>query len=73
LLDPGEMKVRLTKKYAERIDGVDLVDRDVGEMLDLPTEQARLLIAEEWAMPDRRGANGAPPKMERRRADDHSS
>ena len=51
------MKVRLTKKYAERIDGVDLVGRDVGDMLDLPTEKARLLVAEEWAMPDRRGAS----------------
>lgn len=68
------MKVRLTKKYAERIDGVDLVDRDIGEMLDLPAEKARLLVAEEWAMPDRRGENGPPPpKTERRRADDHSS
>lgn len=58
------------KKYAERIDDVDLVDRDVGEILDLPPEKARLLVAEEWAMPDRRSASGSPPNTERRRAED---
>jgi hypothetical protein len=40
------MQVRLTKKYAERIDGVDLADLVVGESFDLPEEKARLLVAE---------------------------
>jgi hypothetical protein len=43
------MKVRLTKKLAERIDGVYLGDRHVGDVLDLRPEEARLLIAEQWA------------------------
>lgn len=38
-------------------------------MLDLPAEAARVLVAEEWAMPDRRSASGSPPTTERRRAD----
>jgi hypothetical protein len=33
------LKVRLTKKYAENIDGVDLADHAVGEMLDSPSEK----------------------------------
>ena len=64
------MKVRLTKKYAENIDGVDLADHAVGEMLDLPAEKARLLLAEQWAAPDRRNEIGAAPTAPRRRADD---
>jgi hypothetical protein len=63
-----EVKVLLTKKYAERIDGVDLRRREVGDILDLPAEKAHLLVAEEWAMPDRRSRN-VPSGSERRRAD----
>jgi hypothetical protein len=43
------MKVRLTKKLAECIDGVDLSDSHVGDVLDLSEAEARLLIAEQWA------------------------
>jgi hypothetical protein len=43
------MKVRLTKKLAECIDGVDLADRRVGEVFELTAEDARLLVAEAWA------------------------
>jgi len=48
------MKVRLTKKFADEIDGVDLSGRHVGETLDIPPPKARLLLAEEWAAPERR-------------------
>jgi hypothetical protein len=44
------MKVRLTKKLAECIDGVALHDCSVGDVLDLPRTEARLLLAEEWAV-----------------------
>jgi hypothetical protein len=47
------MKVRLTKKLAECIDGVELNDARVGDVLDLPAPQARLLLAEQWAVPHR--------------------
>jgi len=43
------MRVRLTRKLADRIDGVDLRGCVVGDVLELPRAQASLLIAEEWA------------------------
>lgn len=46
-----DVRVRLTKKFAEEIDGVDLSGRSVGEVFRLPEEQARLLMAEHWAVP----------------------
>jgi hypothetical protein len=46
------MKVRLTRKLADWIDGVDLRLGRVGDVLDLPRAQARLLVAEQWAVPD---------------------
>src|SRR5262245_13277532 len=49
------MKVRLLRKLAECIDGVDLSRRQVGEVFDLSRAEARLLIAEQWAEPARRG------------------
>ena len=43
------VKVLLTRKLAECIDGVDLSDRHVGEVIDVPPTHARLLLAEQWA------------------------
>jgi hypothetical protein len=63
------MKVRLTKKLAHVIDGVDLGGHSVGETLDLPPRQARLLLAEEWAAPERRERTELV--ISGRRADDH--
>jgi len=48
------MKVRLTRKYAERIDGIDLRGREPGDLLDLSMGEARLLVAEQWAIPEQR-------------------
>ena len=50
------MKVRLTRKLAESIDGVDLVDRRVGDVFEVPEIAARLLLAEGWAV----GESAAP-------------
>jgi hypothetical protein len=55
------MKVRLTRKLADCIDGVDVAPYSVGDLLDLPAGDARLLLAEEWAVP-------AHPSGERDRA-----
>ena len=41
--------VRLTHKYAQVINGVDLSQRKVGDRLPLPARDARMLIAEGWA------------------------
>jgi hypothetical protein len=49
------MRVRLTRKLAEAIDGVDLSGHAVGETFDLARRDAQLLMAEGWAERDRRG------------------
>lgn len=53
--------VRLTRKYADMIDGVDLAAAHVGDELKLPTHDADMLIAEGWAEPtsERRGGRRA--------------
>jgi hypothetical protein len=43
--------VRLTRKYANAIDGVDLSHHNVGDYLNLDARDARMLIAEGWASP----------------------
>ena len=43
------LRVRLTRKYAEVIDGVNLTEAHVGDQLDLPQHDAEVLIAEGWA------------------------
>jgi hypothetical protein len=55
--------VRLTRKYAAVIDGVDLTNADVGDRLDLSQRDADVLIAEGWAEP-------APARKGPRRAND---
>jgi len=55
---PSFTSVRLTRKYAEKIDGVDLSRNQVGDLLDLPHRDARMLIAEGWAAPCERGSTG---------------
>ena len=45
------MKVRLTRKLSETINGVDLSRARIGQELVLPVRDARLLIAEGWASP----------------------
>jgi hypothetical protein len=43
--------VELTRKYAEAIDGIDLSQCKVGDLLRLHPDAARVLIAEGWASP----------------------
>jgi hypothetical protein len=63
------MWVRLTRKYAEEIDGIDLSGHEAGDFISLSSDEARLIIAEGWGHPDRRIASAA--NEHRRRADDH--
>ena len=60
------MKVRLTRKYADSIDGINLRGRQPGDVFELRPEDARLLVAEEWAVPERREgqAPGSPHRRE---------
>ena len=50
------MKVRLVRKLAMMVDGVDLSNHEIGDVLDLPERKGRLLIAEGWAVAERRDA-----------------
>lgn len=59
------MRVVLTRKLADCVDGVELTGWRVGDVLDLPDQEASLLLAERWAIRDRRIANVASP-VERR-------
>lgn len=60
--DMQAMRVRLTRKFADRIDGVNLDGYQVGEVLDLPPTEARLLLIEEWAVAER-GASEHPRQI----------
>ena len=62
------MRIVLMRKLAKCLDGVDVSDREVGDVLDLPTAAARALVAERWAIPDRRAAQIHVASLERRRA-----
>jgi hypothetical protein len=58
------MRVRLIKKFAEMIDGIDLSGRSVGDVLNVNPSEGKLLIAEQWAVggdepsPSRPGFSG---------------
>lgn len=45
------IRVRLTRKLALVLNGVDVSDCEVGDVLALPEDDARMLIAERWAAP----------------------
>jgi hypothetical protein len=61
------MKVVLMRKLAATMDGIDVAEHQVGDVLDLTPAEARILVAEEWGIPDRRRDGGTPPADERRR------
>jgi hypothetical protein len=44
------VRVQLIRKLANAIDGVDVAGRAVGDSFDVSPEDARLLIAERWAI-----------------------
>jgi hypothetical protein len=50
------MRVRLTRKLADRINGIDLAGRSAGDVLNLPDRDALCLLAEGWAAVDERPA-----------------
>ena len=49
------MKVRLTKRFAEMINGVDLSRVHAGDVVDISPRDAGILLSEGWAMPLDRG------------------
>ena len=64
------MKVRLLKKLAQQVDGIDLRAHKEGESFELPPSDASLLVAERWAVPERRERSEGTPH--RRRTSDYA-
>jgi len=67
------MLIRLTRKLAECVDGVDLSRSREGDVLDLSRHDANLLVAEGWAVscepparpqPEARAADAPPERAE---------
>jgi hypothetical protein len=55
------LRVRLTKKLAPVLNGVDLKDVCVGDCVELPPASARMLLAEGWAqLPDTPSERSTP-------------
>jgi hypothetical protein len=46
------MRVRLTRKFAGKLNGVDLNGHTIGDVIDLPKHDAEMLIEERWASAD---------------------
>jgi hypothetical protein len=55
------VRVRLTRKFADLIDGIDLSQRRKGDLIDLTSAEARILLLEGWAT-----APDAPAPKEKR-------
>lgn len=45
------VRLRLVRKLADYLDGIDLTAYNVGDVFDLPHRHAELLIIEGWALP----------------------
>ena len=43
------MHIRLVRKLANFLNGVDLTHRRVGDLFDCPEAEGRILVLEEWA------------------------
>jgi hypothetical protein len=55
LVDDGVMRVRLVRKLADVLDGIDVSAHSSGDILELSRRDAELLIAERWAVRATRG------------------
>jgi hypothetical protein len=51
------VKVRLTRKFSELINGIDLREAHTGDTLDLSDRDARTLVLEGWAVYEPAGSN----------------
>jgi len=69
------MRVRIVRKLADRVDGIDLTNYDVGEVIELPEMDGRIMVAEQWGEFARReadlenGRDAATRPLDRRRGD----
>lgn len=54
------MRIRLTRKLADCLNGIDLSPYRVGDILTVPRRDAELLIAEGWALAGTEGTARTP-------------
>ena len=62
----GLVKVILTRKLARVLNGIDLTACNEGDVMELGNQDARLLIAEGWAVPlmtERPSAHDRPRQL----------
>jgi len=65
-----QMRVRLRKRFAERVNGVDLTGRRVGDVFELADAEAQRLIDVGWAtatIEERHGSGHRYSGVERRK------
>ena len=60
----ARMRVRVVRKLADWVDGIDLSHCTAGDLIDLADRQARIMIAERWAVFARRAADRAASAAE---------
>lgn len=62
------MLIRLLRKLANSLDGIDVSQVSPGEVMELTDAQGALLIAEAWAepVPDEDAQRMQPERLERR-------
>jgi hypothetical protein len=57
LLEHDWMRVRVVRKLADWVDGIDLSHCSAGDLVDLAEPQAHIIIAEGWAVFARRAGD----------------
>jgi hypothetical protein len=60
------VRLRLTRKLASLLDGIDVSSYAVGDVIELPRYEAELLIAERWAEAVTERSTLVPPNHEGR-------
>ncbi|HEY0284600.1 MAG TPA: hypothetical protein VGC23_04375 [Vicinamibacterales bacterium] len=59
------IRVRLIRKFATSLNGVDLSQLKVGDITELPDAAARMMIAERWAEQVVEHIRSTPPTLPR--------
>ena len=54
------MRIRLVRKFANAINGIDLASVSVGDIVELKLPQAVMLIREGWAEPLEKSSSNEP-------------
>ena len=58
------MRIRLTKKFANVLNGVDLTQASVGRLMTVSDRDGEMLIAEGWAVPHFRARTVPNPQAQ---------